>query len=41
MKEPERWPRWNRTVTEFPGDHTGYWSHPDEFAAALLDALAR
>jgi pimeloyl-ACP methyl ester carboxylesterase len=33
--------RWNQTTTEFPGDHTGYWSHPDEFAAALVDALAR
>jgi len=32
--------RWNRTVTEFPGDHTGYWSHPGEFATALQDALA-
>ncbi len=33
--------RWNRTPAEFPGDHTGYWSHPTEFADALLDVLAR
>jgi pimeloyl-ACP methyl ester carboxylesterase len=32
--------RWNQQVIEFPGDHTGYWSHPDEFAATLADALA-
>jgi hypothetical protein len=49
-ESPQRFPcrpaaalaaRWNRTATEFPGDHTGYWSHPDEFADALVDALAR
>ncbi|MFF4415643.1 alpha/beta fold hydrolase [Streptosporangium sp. NPDC001559] len=27
--------RWNRRVVDFPGDHLGYWSHPDEFAAVL------
>ncbi|GIH14941.1 alpha/beta fold hydrolase [Rugosimonospora africana] len=32
--------RWNQKLTEFPGDHTGYWSRPDEFATALADALA-
>ena len=32
--------RWNQRVVEFPGDHTGYWSRPDEFAAALAGVLA-
>jgi pimeloyl-ACP methyl ester carboxylesterase len=33
--------RWNQQVIEFPGDHTGYWSHPTDFAATLDDTLAR
>jgi pimeloyl-ACP methyl ester carboxylesterase len=28
---------WNQQVVDFPGDHTGYWSHPAEFAATLAD----
>jgi len=28
-----------RPLTELPGDHTGCWSHPAEFAAALVDVL--
>jgi pimeloyl-ACP methyl ester carboxylesterase len=32
--------RWGEPVIDFPGDHTGYWSRPAEFAAALGDALA-
>ncbi|MEW9531039.1 alpha/beta fold hydrolase [Microbispora sp. NPDC049125] len=32
--------RWGKRVTEFPGDHVGYWSHPVEFAATLADVLA-
>lgn len=31
--------RWDTHVVDFPGDHTGYWSRPAEFAATLLDAL--
>jgi pimeloyl-ACP methyl ester carboxylesterase len=31
--------RWNQEVVDFPGDHTGYWSHPAEFAATLADAM--
>jgi hypothetical protein len=27
-------------VVDLPGDHTGYWSRPAEFAAALADVLA-
>lgn len=26
-------------MTDFPGDHTGYWSQPDGFAATLINAL--
>ncbi len=32
--------RWNRRVMDFPGDHLGYWSHPAEFAATLIDTMA-
>ncbi|GAA2214266.1 alpha/beta hydrolase [Nonomuraea monospora] len=32
--------RWNQPVIDFPGDHTGYWSRPDEFAATLVEVLA-
>jgi pimeloyl-ACP methyl ester carboxylesterase len=32
--------RWHQKVIDFPGDHTGYWSRPTEFAAALADAFA-
>ncbi|GAA1283668.1 putative hydrolase YraK [Planotetraspora silvatica] len=32
--------RWGRQVVDFPGDHTGYWSRPGEFAAVLADVLA-
>jgi pimeloyl-ACP methyl ester carboxylesterase len=32
--------RWDEPVIDFPGDHTGYWSRPAEFAAVLGDALA-
>ncbi|MFG1706302.1 alpha/beta hydrolase [Nonomuraea sp. M3C6] len=31
--------RWNQKITDFPGDHTGYWSHPAEFASTLVDAM--
>ncbi|MCA2229798.1 alpha/beta fold hydrolase [Nonomuraea aurantiaca] len=31
--------RWGKSVTDFPGDHTGYWSQPGEFAATLINAL--
>jgi pimeloyl-ACP methyl ester carboxylesterase len=31
---------WGRGMVEFPGDHTGYWPKPAEFAAGLADALA-
>jgi acetyltransferase/esterase len=31
--------RWDTHVVDFPGDHTGYWSRPAEFAATLTDAL--
>jgi pimeloyl-ACP methyl ester carboxylesterase len=31
--------RWHQKVVDLPGDHTGYWSHPAEFAAALADVL--
>jgi len=27
------------SIVDFPGDHVGYLSHPQEFAAALTDAL--
>jgi pimeloyl-ACP methyl ester carboxylesterase len=33
--------RWGQEVIDFPGDHTGYWSHPAEFAIALADVLDR
>ncbi|GII86595.1 alpha/beta hydrolase [Sphaerisporangium siamense] len=33
--------RWGRRVADFPGDHTGYWSRPAEFAGTLADALAK
>ncbi|GAA4616064.1 alpha/beta hydrolase [Actinoallomurus liliacearum] len=31
--------RWDQQVIDFPGDHLGYWPHPAEFAAALINAL--
>ncbi|MEU8148494.1 hypothetical protein [Nonomuraea sp. NPDC048901] len=31
--------RWGKPMIDFPGDHTGYWSQPDEFAATLIDVL--
>jgi pimeloyl-ACP methyl ester carboxylesterase len=31
--------RWGKRVIEFPGDHTGYWSHPVEFATTLTNVL--
>ncbi|MFD1540606.1 alpha/beta fold hydrolase [Nonomuraea guangzhouensis] len=31
--------RWGKHVADFPGDHTGYWSQPVEFAATLADVL--
>jgi pimeloyl-ACP methyl ester carboxylesterase len=31
--------RWGKSVVDFPGDHTGYWSQPVEFAATLADVL--
>ncbi|MEV1245058.1 alpha/beta hydrolase [Nonomuraea sp. NPDC049750] len=31
--------RWGKPVTDFPGDHTAYWSQPDEFAAILINVL--
>ncbi|MEV6150764.1 alpha/beta hydrolase [Nonomuraea sp. NPDC052129] len=31
--------RWGKSVTDFPGDHTGYWSQPDGFAATLINVL--
>jgi pimeloyl-ACP methyl ester carboxylesterase len=31
--------RWGKRVVDFPGDHTGYWSQPVEFAATMIDAL--
>jgi pimeloyl-ACP methyl ester carboxylesterase len=31
--------RWGTQVVDFPGDHTGYWSQPVEFAATLAEAL--
>jgi pimeloyl-ACP methyl ester carboxylesterase len=33
--------RWHTDILDFPGDHVGYWSQPDEFAATLAYALAR
>jgi pimeloyl-ACP methyl ester carboxylesterase len=32
--------RWGRDVVDFPGDHTGYWSRPAEFAATLTGVLS-
>jgi pimeloyl-ACP methyl ester carboxylesterase len=32
--------RWGKRVVDFPGDHTGYWARPVEFAAALTDTLS-
>lgn len=32
--------RWGKPVVDFPGDHTGYWSRPVEFAATLATVLA-
>ena len=32
--------RWGKRIIDFPGDHTGYWSRPVEFAAALAAALS-
>ncbi|GAA4587364.1 alpha/beta hydrolase [Planotetraspora phitsanulokensis] len=31
--------RWGKRIVDFPGDHTGYWSQPVEFAAILANAL--
>ncbi|MFI9843498.1 alpha/beta fold hydrolase [Nonomuraea sp. NPDC051941] len=33
--------RWGKSVIDFPGDHTGYWSQPAEFAAVLINVLTR
>ncbi|GDY30485.1 hypothetical protein [Gandjariella thermophila] len=34
-------PRLGTEVTEFPGGHVGYATHPAEFAARLAEVLTR
>ncbi|MEV1167305.1 alpha/beta hydrolase [Nonomuraea sp. NPDC049784] len=31
--------RWGKSMIDFPGDHTGYWSDPAGFATTLINVL--